>query len=295
MVYVYFCIMPLYGTEFNNIIDLKVDQAYTGYFSSGKKNRIIQEAINKAIEVKVATNDRIQVQDDLFGIFKTNSIFTPTTNTLDLIVGGAAMTDYHHVMNVKAKYVVAFTGVSVISATATNPLRITLSSEVNLRDGEGVVISGVNAQANGTRYVKRYKNDLFGLYADARLTTPIVGVSSFTGTGSISRIIYNDAFDMKSNRKFSELNEPTVNDPYFEVANTVMKIYPLDQVCSEVMIDYISVPVYIDVTNNTTDLLGIYSLRFIYFIADETARLMGMSMRDDMLIMQSQSEITNQP
>ena len=287
--------MPLYGTEFNNIIDLKVDQAYTGYFSSAKKNRIIQEAINKAIEVKVATNDRIQVQDDLFGIFKTNSVFTPTTNTLDLIVGGAAMTDYHHVMNVKAKYVVAFTGVSVISATATNLLRITLSGEVNLRDGEGVVISGVNAQANGTRYVKRYKNDLFGLYADARLTTPIVGVSSFTGTGSISRIIYNDAFDMKSNRKFSELNEPTVNDPYFEVANTVMKIYPLDQVCSEVMIDYISVPVYIDVTNNTTDLLGIYSLRFIYFIADETARLMGMSMRDDMLIMQSQSEITNQP
>lgn len=287
--------MPLFGTEFNNILDLKTDQAYTAYFSTAKKNRIIQEAINKAVEIKVATNDRIQVQDDLFGIFKTNSIFTPTSNTLDLIVGGAAMIDYHHVMNVKAKYVVAFTGVTITSAAASTPLRITLSGEVNLRDGEAVLISGVNAQANGTRYVKRYKNDLFGLYSDARLTTPIVGVTAFAGSGSISRIIYNDAYDMKSNRKFSELNEPTVNDPYFEIANTVMKIYPLDQVCSEITMDYISVPVYIDVTNNTTDLLGIYSLRFIYFIADEAARLMGMSMRDDMLIMQSQSEITNQP
>jgi hypothetical protein len=287
--------MPLFGTEFNNILDLKTDQAYTGYFSSAKKNRFVQEAITKAVELKVATNDRIQVQDDLFGIFKTNSVFTPTTNTLDLIVGGAAMTDYHHVMNVKAKYVVAFTDVTIIEATATTPLRITLSGEVNLRDGEGVLISGVNAQANGTRYVKRYKNDLFGLFADARLTTPIVGVTAFTGNGTISRIIYNDAYDMKSNRKFSNLNAPSVYDPYYEIANTVMKFYPIDQVCSEVTMDYVSVPVYIDVTNSTTDLLTIYSLRFIYFIADETARLMAMSMRDDNLMMQTQSEITNQP
>lgn len=287
--------MPLYGTEFNNILDLKTDQAYTGYFSAAKKNRFIQEAITKAVELKVATNDRIQVQDDLFGIFKTNSVFTPTSNTLDLILGGAAMTDYHHVMNVKAKYVVAFTGINIISATATSPLRITLSGEVNLRDGEAVLISGVNVQANGTRYVKRYKNDLFGLYSDARLTTPIVGVASFSGNGTISRIIYNDAYDMKSNRKFSNLNAPSVYDPYYEIANTVMKIYPLTQVCSEITMDYVSVPVYIDVSDSTTDLLGIYSTRFIYFIADETARLMAMSMRDDNLMMQSQSEITNQP
>jgi hypothetical protein len=287
--------MPLFGTEFNNILDLKTDQAYTGYFTTAKKNRFVQEAITKAVELKVATNDRIQVQDDLFGIFKTNSVFTPTTNTLDLIIGGAAMTDYHHVMNVKAKYVVAFTGITISTATATTPLRITLTDEVNLRNGEAVQISGVNAQANGTRYVKRLRNDLFELYSDARLTTPIVGVTAFTGAGNISRIIYNDAYDMKSNRKFSNLNAPTVYDPYYEIANTVMKIYPIDQVCSEITMDYVSVPVYIDVTNNTTDLLGIYSLRFIYFIADETARLMAMSMRDDNLMMQTQSEITNQP
>jgi len=287
--------MPLYGTEFNNILDLKTDQAYTGYFSAAKKNRFIQEAITKAVELKVATNDRIQVQDDLFGIFKTNSVFTPTSNTLDLILGGAAMTDYHHVMNVKAKYVVAFTSINIVSATATSPLRITLSGEVNLRDGEAVLISGVNVQANGTRYVKRYKNNLFGLYSDARLTTPIVGVASFSGNGTISRIIYNDAYDMKSNRKFSNLNAPSVYDPYYEIANTVMKIYPLTQACSEITIDYVSVPVYIDVSDSTVDLLGIYSTRFIYFIADETARLMAMSMRDDNLMMQSQSEITNQP
>lgn len=286
--------MPIFGTDFNNILDLKTDQAYTGYFTTAKKNRIIREATNKGVELKVATNDRIQVQDDLFGIFKTNATFTPTSNTLDLIPGGAGMTDYHHVMNVKAQYIMPL-GVSITAATATTPLRITLSGEVNLRNGEAVQIASVNAQANGTRYVKRLRNDLFELYSDKYLINPIVGVTAFTGTGLINRIIYNDAYDMKSNRKFSNLNAPSVYDPYYEIANTVMKIYPIDLVCTQITMDYVSIPVYIDVTNNVTDLLTIYSERFIYFIADETARLMAMSMRDDSLMMQSQSEITNQP
>lgn len=286
--------MPIFGTDFNNILDLKTDQAYTGYFTTAKKNRIIREATNKGVELKVATNDRIQVQDDLFGIFKTNATFTPTSNTLDLIPGGAGMTDYHHVMNVKAQYIMPL-GVNITAATATTPLRITLAGEVNLRNGEAVQIASVNAQANGTRYVKRLRNDLFELYSDKYLITPIVGVTAFTGTGLINRIIYNDAYDMKSNRKFSNLNAPSVYDPYYEIANTVMKIYPIDLVCTQITMDYVSIPAYIDVTDSVTDLLTIYSERFIYFIADETARLMAMSMRDDNLMMQSQSEITNQP
>lgn len=286
--------MPIYGTDFNNILDLKTDQAYTGYFTTAKKNRFIREATNKGVELKVATNDRIQVQDDLFGIFKTNAVFTPTTNTLDLIPGGVAMTDYHHVMNVKAQYIMPL-GVSIVSATATTPLRITLAGDVNLRNGEAVQIGGVNAQANGFKYVKRLRNDLFELYSDKYLLNPVVGITSFTGTGSINRVIYNDAYDMKSNRKFSNLNAPSVYDPYYEIANTVMKIYPIDLVCTQITMDYVSIPVYIDVADSTTDLLTIYSERFIYFIADESARLMAMSMRDDNLMMQSQSEITNQP
>jgi hypothetical protein len=286
--------MPIFGTDFNNILDLKTDQAYTGYFTTAKKNRFVREATNKGVELKVATNDRIQVQDDLFGIFKTNATFTPTSNTLDLIPGGAGMTDYHHVMNVKAQYIMPL-GVNITSATATTPIRITLAGEVNLRNGEAVQIASVNAQANGTRYVKRLRNDLFELYSDKYLITPIVGVTAFSGTGLINRIIYNDAYDMKSNRKFSNLNAPSVYDPYYEIANTVMKIYPIDLTCTQITMDYVSIPVYIDVTNASTDLLTIYSERFIYFIADETARLMAMSMRDDNLMIQSQSEITNQP
>lgn len=290
--------MAFTGADFDALLDIKTDTAYTGYFSSAKKNLIIQEAITKAVEFKVATNDRIQVQDDLFGIFKSNTVFTPINNEVDIRVSALNTTgidDYHHIMNMSAKFIILFQSVDIVAASATTPLRLTISRDVNLRSGESVLIAGVNAQANGTRYVKRLRNDLFELYSDQYLTTPIVGTSTTVGaTPTISRIIYNDAYNMKSNRKFSELNAPSVYKPFYEVADTVLKIYP-NRVCSEIKIDYISVPAYIDVTDSTDDLLEVYSFRFIQFIADETARLMALSMRDDALNAQEQGEILNQP
>lgn len=297
--------MAFTGLDFNNLLDLKTDQAYTGYFSSTKKNQIVREATNKAVEIKVATNDRIQVQDDLFGLFKTNQPFTPTTNEVSLIpLNATGIPDYHHVMNVKAKYEIVFQGVTITSTTLTTPARITVNKDINLRNGEGVIISGVNAGVDGSRFVKRLTNTLFELYDNTYLTIPTVGASTaIAGPTVIARVIYNDASDMKSNRKFSDLNAPDVYAPYYEIANTVMKIYPIDITCSEILVDYIGFPydsgsnteAYIDVTDNAIDLLETYSMRFIEFIADETAKLMGLSMRDENLVMQSQGEIMNQP
>jgi len=290
--------MPFTGVDFKNLLDIKTDMAYTGYFSPTQVQVIVREAITKSVEIKVATNDRIQVQDDLFGIFKTNQVYVPSTNTVNLIVGGAGITDYHHAMNVKAKFVVPLTGNYIETATNTNPVRIGLRKHSNLRTGEAVLIQGVttNTNANGTRYLKRLKNNLYELYSDMNLLTPVVGNGNYVGSvGSISRIDYNTAYDMKSNRKFSTLDSPTTKDPYYEIADTVMKIYPLEWPCTEVSVDYISVPTYIDITDNVVDLLGTYSQRFLDFICDESAKLMGLYIRDLQLANQSQSEITNQP
>lgn len=271
--------MPFTGADFKNLLDIKTDMAYTGYFSNPQVNTIVREATTKAVEVKVATNDRIQVQDDLFGIFKTNATYTPSSNTVSLIIGGSGISDYHHTMNVKAKFIDPLRNNYVAVATNTSPIRITTNRHCNLRTGEQVLIAGVtgNTNANGTRYVKRLKNDLFELYQDINLLVPITGNGSYTGSvGQISRVVYNTAYDMKSNRKFSTLDEPTIYNPYYEIADTVLKVYPLTNPCSEVTIDYVSTPAYIDVTDNVDDLLEVYSQRFIDFICDETARLMFM-------------------
>lgn len=286
--------MPLYGTDFDKIIDLKSDNSYSPYFDTAKKNRLIREATNKAIDLKVASNDRIQVQDDLFGIFKSNVTYTPTTNTVDLIAGGTGISDYYHMMNLKAKFVVPLAPNYITQALNTSPLRIQLNKDSNLRTGEQVVVSGVttNTNANGTRYLKMMNHKKYQLYSDVNLITPIIGNGIYNGTsGSISRVVYNYAKDYHSNRKFSTLNEPDVYNPYYEIASTVVKVYPLSWVCSEVTVDYVSVPVYIDVTDASIDLLETYSTRFIDYLADKVCELMGESSRDDGLIMNTSQEL----
>lgn len=286
--------MPFTGTDFANQFNLQTDQAYTGYFDPAKLNRLVSTALTKSVEEKVASNDRIQVQDDLFGIFKTNVPFTPASNQISLIAGGSGIADYHHAMNVKAKFIVLIQNLYIGLATNSTPIRITLSGDSNLRTYDAVLISGIttNTNANGVRYLKRYKNDLYELFSDANLLTPVAGNGLYAGvTGQVSRIIYNTAYDLKSGRKFSRLSEPTIYDPYYEIANTVMKIYPQNHICSEVQVDYVSTPTPIDVNNSTTDLLATFSQRFLDYVIDRTCILAGESMRDNGLISNSTNEI----
>lgn len=289
--------MPFTGSDFKTLVDVKSDRAYSNYFDDTKKNIIIQEAINKGIDFKIAENDKIQVQSDLFGIYKSNVTYTPSSNTINLQAGGAGISDYFRLYNLSAKFVLPM-NVNVIAASNTTPIRITLSASTNLRTGELVVISGItsNTNANGSRYLKKVSSKIFELYSDINLLNPIAGNGTYSGTaGQISRVIYNFTKNLKPNRKFSVLNEPTVYDPFIEVANNLIKIYPLTSACSEATVDYISTPTYIDVTDNVTDLLLVYSQRFLYFLADETCRLMGLYSRDPELMQGEQAEMIQQP
>jgi len=290
--------MPYTGVDFSNLLDLKTDMAYTGYFDITQRTAIVREATTKAVEIKVATNDRIQVQDDIFGIYKSNQVFTPSSNTIDLIPAGSGISDYHHIMNMRAKFVESLSPNYITEATNTTPIRISLYKNSNLRTGDAVVIAGVttNTNANGTRYVKRIKNNLYQLYSDINLANPVAGNGAYTGVvGQISRVLYNVAFNLKSARKFSFLNEATTQNPYYEIADTVLKISPLTIPCTEATIDYVSTPVYIDLSDSNTDLLETYSQRFLDFIADNSARLMGMYLYSLQLSNQEQSELSNQP
>ncbi len=281
------------GADFDKIIDLKFDQPFSPYFSSQQKNRIIKEAVMKAIRAKAAENDRIQTQSDLFGIYKSEVVFTSpalASNEVDLIASGSGITDYYLMMNLKAKFVEPLSPTYISEAANTSPLRIKTSKKTNLRTKEQVVISGVttNTNANGTRYLKAISRDKYQLYSDINLITPISGNGAYTGTvGSISRVVYNYARNYHSIQKFSTLNTPTIHDPYYEIASTVVKVFPLTFPCSEITVDYVTTPVFPDVLDTTIDLEETYSLSFIYYLASAACELFGMSDRDDQLVQNS--------
>lgn len=289
--------MPFYGTDLNAMIDIKSDRAYSAYFSPAKKNIIVREAIIKAIDKKVATNDRLMVQDDLFGIFKTNIPFAVAGNQLAVTQGGAGISDYYHLMNLVATFQVTHNAY-VIGATATTPCRITINRPTVLRTGDSIVISGVTGatNANGTRYLKQLSGTVYELYSNVALSAPVVGNGTFSGvSAAIIQNVSNYCKNMSAPEKFSSLNEATIHVPYFEIGSTYIKVYPQTVNCSSVIADYISVPPQVDITDGVTDLLAVFSERFIEFIADESCRLMGMYSRDAELQINEQSEITQQP
>ncbi len=63
------------------------------------------------------------------------------------------------------------------------------------------------------------------------------------------------------------LNIPTIKRPAFEVANSLIKIYPLTESCQEITIDYMATPsVVIDTADAVTDLTLYYPEKLLYLI-----------------------------
>lgn len=291
--------MPFTGQNFDQLIDIKTDRAYTGYWDSTKKNRVLIEAITKAIETKTAGNDSLFSRDDLFGIYKTNAVYVPVNNEIDIIPGGSGITDYFHLLNMRCLFVSALENVYITIASNTTPIRITVSSiDTPLRTNSYALLQSVtgNTNANGLRYLKQYNYQMYGLYSDSTLSNPVAGNGAYSGTsGRISQVVYNYAGNINAQLKPSRMNNPDIYNPGFEVSDTVIKVYPLNMPCTEVTVDYISTPVYIDVTDTTIDLLETYSMRFLDYIADEMCKLLAFSSRDGVMAANESSELIQQP
>ena len=190
--------MAYTGIQFDRDLSVKIDRAYARYWDSTKRNVLIKEAIEKIINLNIVKNSTVLIQDELFGIYKTNQSFSPSSNTISLVTG---ISDYYHIMNLRCGFAVPV-GVSVgnsvyiTEATQSTPVRIRLSINTNLRTGSKVTVSGIttNTNANGVRYLKMLSNKWYELYSDENFATPIVGNGAYTGTtGRITMSVFNDS------------------------------------------------------------------------------------------------------
>lgn len=289
--------MPVTGQDFDQQVDIKTDRAYSDYFDDAKKTEIYEEALIKAARLSIAKNDKAQVQDDLFSLIKADQVFPISANAISLIVGGVGIDDYLDIIEVKAKFQDTINAIvkTVVSAT---PIKVAFQKKQNLRDGELVEITGVGGttNANGSRYVKRLRDDLVYLYGDKRFQTAIAGNGAYTGGGVVQRYQYNRAHDIKNAQKYGKLNEPTVHEPGYDIAGTELLLYPADIPCSEITIDYYAYPTqFIDPTDNVVDLLAFYGHDFLFLVQDEAAKLMGQYSRDVELANYSEQRIMKQP
>ena len=86
--------MPYYGTDFDADLDVVIDRAGQRYYDTTERNVIVRLATLMAIKDRIAKNDNIITQSQLFAIYKTNQTFTPTTNALTITEGTGVIADY---------------------------------------------------------------------------------------------------------------------------------------------------------------------------------------------------------
>lgn len=282
------------GLEFSNVYDLKVDKAYSGFLSPAKKNRLFKEALVLAIETKYKDLQSQKTYDEITNLIKTNQVKVPVLNQVSIATSTSLIPDYQHLLSIKARFVSAIEDLLITGATNATPVVITVDNFNSMRTGDQIVISGVvgNFNANGTFYINRVNRKKFELYYDVAMTIPVAGSGTYLQGGTIEAVTYNYCKPLYSDTKISVLGKATVDAPKFEITQNLIKVYPLENSCSEISIDYINRPaIFITSTDNSIDLELSYPLKFLYYIADVAAQLFSESVKDQELFQTTNFEL----
>ncbi len=215
-----------------------------------------------------------------------------------VVITSSTVSDYWHLLAIRCLFNTPLYGIAVEDATNRTPILITTNKRSIIRSGSQIVISGVagNTAANGTFYAQVKNDFVIALYSDINLQVPVVGNGLYVSGGTISLVNNNIASPLTSKMKQGVLNIPTPQSPYFEIANTQIKIYPLTQTCSSVTLDYIRIPsVVIDVTDAVTDLTLYYPEKFLFGIVNEAADIFSQMTRDPELLQMSMTDQQKNP
>lgn len=170
------------------------------------------------------------------------------------------------------------------------PVIVTMNYYTNLRNEDNISITGVsgNTNANGSFYIKKLNDIQFALYVDKYFQAPVIGNGAYGGGGSLSRILYRYCTPYLSDEKINSLNKPSPENPRYELANTLIKIYPQDIPAQQVTIDYIRRPTQIyasgyiiDCTDSVINLENFYPKDFLTLITNVAANTFLAELRDD--------------
>lgn len=217
--------------------------------------------------------------------------YTANTGTL---TSDKIISDYMHLMAVKSKYTKQYFDLTVKDATNTSPIILTLSDLTNLRSYEQVTISGVlgNTAANGTLYIKKISSKKISLYSDKDLQIAVPGNGAYFSGGIISRINYEYCTYYYSDRKIGAYSSPTIEFPKVELSKNLLKFYPLDEICQEITIDYLSTATVLPVVTDTViDLETYYPYKFLTYVCDVAASLFAQQVRDGELTQTTQLDL----
>lgn len=274
------------GQDFYKYFQQKIGYSYTGNLaSSGQATNLFKDALYKAIEGIYKSLNSQSEYDRLLSLIKTNVVYAPVSNEVTIIGASPIITDYLHLLSIKAKYM---EDISLVVETLTNTTPINVEAWYSsLRNGQYVNVSSAtgNTAANGNWYLRQVTPRKYQLYSDALFVTPSVGNGSYVDGVVMKNIYYNQCKQMVSDQKGYVLEDATAYYPKYEMAQGKIKFYPITIPCSEVTIDYITkAAVLINKDDNVIDLELTYPYQFLVEnVMSEAVILFAERYRDDNL------------
>ena len=135
---------------------------------------------------------------------------------------------------------------------------------------------------NGNILCKKQLTDvIYELYTDETLLIPFYNGFPYANDGTVKRVIETYATPYSSEEKIGYLSTPTIYYPKYQLANNLLKTYAGGSTITSVEIDYLStLPLDIDVTDSTNDLLEFYPQELLYSTLDKAAYLFSIETRD---------------
>lgn len=280
------------GLQLFKYFQQKAGYAYTGSLVTATANDLFRDALISSLEKKYRELLDQKEYDEIRSIIKTEKIFALTNNAIN-ITPISGIVDYWHLLTVKAKFT-KNTFYTVAEAINATPIIVEIKQRNNLRTGERLLLASVigNTNTNGLRYAKKINQSKIALYSDKDFQTAIAGNGTYTGGGTISRIHYEYCKMQRSDTKIGEFNKADIDFPLYEITENLLKIYPIDEVCEEITIDYVSNPptsAIIQVQDNVIDLELFYPVKFLYYVIDSARTIFAEKYRDPQLYQQAQA------
>lgn len=174
--------------------------------------------------------------------------------------------------------------------TVSSPFHVNFSEKNAVRTGSVVRISDVLGVtgASGDFYVKMRTRNTFYLFLDARLTQPAVLSGTYQGGGVARLVVKEYATRLYSDRKIAPSSDASPWRPKFATTDNAINVYPTEDSCEDVKVDYIrKPPVTIDTGNDIVDLELYYNFKFLMRIKDDAVMQFMFRMRE---LQQAQAE-----
>jgi hypothetical protein len=264
--------MAITGADLLAIFKRKSNSAYSQAYSSSNLSAILNEGLIKSLEDIYKNGQEYYTADQTRALITTEATPTVVANKIDL----STLTAFNHFLAVKcimidATFRVKLTNISLVDGIYTN---ITFSRSSALRSTEQVKLTG--SVCDGVYYVKQLNQTVYQLYTDEALLLPFYNGIPYNNDGVGQRVVGYYATKYSSDEKIGKLTSPTLYFPKYQLADNFIKLYAGVSNVTSVELDYIrTLPVQIDVTNTTTDLLVTYPQELLYKAADKAAYLFG--------------------